>query len=163
MSDTVEPKAVKQKPKADTDADRPFQLAEWPFYWLTHTFGRYQIALEKLLKPMDLDVPRWRVLMLLNGDESQSITILAKEAITKLSTMTRIVQRMERDGLVKTSVSAIDARVTVVSLAAKGKRVRESAWIASDQIYDLAFEGISKEKIRRMNKLLMGVYDNLEP
>lgn len=162
MSDLLTPKSAATERKSGLDSERIFELENWPFYWLTHTFGRYQAALEQMLKSLDLDVPRWRVLLLLGGGDAQSVTYLAKEAITKLSTMTRIVQRMERDGLVKTRASAADARVTEVYLTARGGRARTKAWDAADEMYARAFNGISDEKIRRMNRLLKDVYDNLD-
>jgi len=41
-----------------------FDVQKWPFYWLTKAYGRYISEMELSLKEVELDIPRWRVLML---------------------------------------------------------------------------------------------------
>ena len=138
-----------------------FDLRKWPFYWLTQAYGSYLANLESTLKQIELDVPRWRVLMLLDGEEAQSMSYLATEAITKLSTMTKIIQRMQDDKLVQTRQRASDQRVTEVVLTGNGRRARVLARQQAEQIYERAFEGLSVEDLRHLNKLLTTLHTNL--
>ena len=138
-----------------------FDLQSWPFYWITRSNNAYLRTLEKVLKRNQLDVPRWRVLMLLHCDRARSVTYLAKEAIIKLPTMTRIVQRMEQEGLVRTRASDSDNRVTEVLLTANGNRAQKKAKSAAFSVFDQAFEGISEQKILDLNKTLDRVLTNL--
>lgn len=98
-----------------------FRLEGSPFYWLTRVSGRYLLAMERQLKAIGMDVPRWRVLMILAEHEPTSISNLSESSVVKLATMTRIVQRMEADGLVVTGTSESDGRVTEVEMTAKGR------------------------------------------
>ena len=92
------PPRSRRAPKAEA-GDRPaldaaeFEREAWPFYWLTRATARYLIRLETALKPAGLDVPRWRVLMSLQGQDRASVSELAEHAIVKLPTMTKIVHR----------------------------------------------------------------------
>lgn len=142
-------------------SDEHFELHEWPFYWLTRAYGQYMSTLEKTLKVVGLDVPRWRVLMLLGGDRARSVSYLATEAITKLSTMTRIVQRMQDDGLVLSRPRESDQRVTEVLLTRKGHKARQLAIKQAEGIYNRSFDGFSMKQITSLNKTLQSLIQNL--
>lgn len=138
-----------------------FDVQSWPFYWLTRANNAYLRVLEDALKGSKLDVPRYRVLMLLHGKRARSVTYLAEEAIVKLPTMTRIVQRMEDDGLVETRPRASDNRVTEVLLTRRGGRARLRAQRAAFGVFAKAFEGVSEEQIGALNSVLSTVISNI--
>ncbi len=138
-----------------------FDVQTWPFYWLIRTHDRYLEFLEAGLKTVELDVPHWRVLMLLSGDRARSVSYLAKESCIKLSTMTRIVKRMQTEGLVETRQRASDARVTEVLLTRNGRRARPLAWHQADRIYGIAFDGVEAEEIAQLNGTLQKIARNL--
>ena len=138
-----------------------FDVAQWPFYWLTRFTGRYLHEVEIALKGIGLDVPRWRVLMTLRGPKILSVSEIADHAIVKLPTMTKIIQRMQADGLVACSQSATDRRVTEVSLTDAGIEAGHMAWDAVNVIYGKAFKGVSQADIGRLNAILNRVTNNL--
>ncbi len=143
-------------------SDEHFELHEWPFYWLIKAYGEYINNLETTLKTVGLDVPRWRVLMLLESDKARSVSFLATEAITKLSTMTRIVQRMQEDGLVVSRPRESDQRVTEVLLTESGYKARQLAVKQAESIYTRSFEGFSMAEITSLNKTLQALIKNLK-
>lgn len=144
----------------DTDGD--FTFRSWPFYWLAQADGRYLRHMEIALKAIALDVPRWRVLMSLHEEGCASVSEIAEHAISKLSTMTRIVQRMEADGLVKLRPRPSDARVTEVLLTAKGVAAGQQAWQAARRIYAHAFRDMSEKEIETLNTLLCKLSGSLK-
>lgn len=113
------------------------------------------------MREIELDIPRWRVLMLLEGTRARSVSYLSTEAIVKLSTMTRIVQRMEADGLVETRPRASDARVTEALLTGHGRRARVLALQRADLIFEKAFKAFSDADVRNFNQMLSLVHENL--
>jgi len=131
-----------------------FSFRTWPFYWLTRANGRYLRNMEAALRPIGLDVPRWRVLMVLHEEGCASVSEIADHAISKLSTMTKIVQRMQADGLVTCRPRASDARVTEVLLTKAGQAAGERAWQAADRIYSQAFGSMRKGDVAVLNRLL---------
>lgn len=149
----------------DTAGTPEFHIAEWPFYWLARATGRYLQEMETALKPLGLDVPRWRTLMVLSEFDPASVSEIADHAIVKLSTMTRIVQRMAEDGLVRLDTRTSDARVTEVSLTAHGKIAARDAWVEADRLYHRAFgtAGAPGEtpRVARLNTQLRAIFDNL--
>lgn len=140
---------------------RDFSFRSWPFYWLARANGRYLHNMENALKALGLDIPRWRVLMVLHQEQCASVSEIADHAIAKLPTMTRIVQRMQADGLVTCDARSSDGRVTEVTLTEAGQVAGEQAWAAADALYEEAFQRMTKTEIATLNRLLEKLAHNL--
>jgi len=138
-----------------------FQFSEWPFYWLTRVADLYLRHLEIALKAIGLDIPRWRVLMQLKDNRRVSVSDIAEHAIVKLPTMTKIIQRMEAEGLVICLGRETDARVTDVMLTPQGHAARRKAWTEADRIYRFAFVGMKQAKVETLTVLLNQLFANL--
>ncbi|HEY3655245.1 MAG TPA: MarR family winged helix-turn-helix transcriptional regulator [Steroidobacteraceae bacterium] len=138
-----------------------FKFSEWPFYWLTRVADRYVQQLEVALKAIGLDIPGWRVLMQIQGNLRPRVTELAEHAIIKLPTMTKILQRMEAEGLIVSLVSKSDARVTEIMLTPEGRIARRKAWAEADRIYRYAFSDMKDEKIASLTAMLNQLFENL--
>src|SRR3546814_7115318 len=71
-----------------------FQLEKYPFYLLNRLVSRYNVVIEARLKTIGIDIPYWRVLMVLGQKSHRGVGQLAEAAGIPFSTITRIVQRM---------------------------------------------------------------------
>src|ERR1700704_5573735 len=80
-----------------------FRLADSPLYLIVRTAGRYALELENALKESGLDLPSWRALMIVNEASPSSVSEIAERSVTRLSTMTRVVQRLEKKNMVRLS------------------------------------------------------------
>ncbi|MDH1339315.1 MarR family winged helix-turn-helix transcriptional regulator [Ectopseudomonas oleovorans] len=138
-----------------------FHKEDFPFYWLARVYARYTMSMEKLLKKVDLDIPRWRVLNILYENDEASISEISEFAIAKLSTITKIVYRMKDDGLLETSPSALDGRVTQVTLTEKGRQAFIDMHEVTDELFHSSFEGLTEAQIRKLNQVLGKIFDNL--
>ena len=67
-----------------------------------------------------LSVTEWRVLAGLSGVPHESVGALSEITLTKQPTLSKIIQRMERQGLVRRSDTSVDRRQTLVALTPKG-------------------------------------------
>jgi DNA-binding MarR family transcriptional regulator len=138
-----------------------FQVERYPFYLLNRTVGRYNTLIEQQLRTIGLDVPYWRVLMILGETMPLGVNRIAEAAVINLSTMMRIIQRMERDKLVRSAPSRGDARVTEVSLTAAGKKKLAEARAITAPIYATVIGGFSERDFDRLTALLNKLHDNL--
>lgn len=127
---------------------------EWPFFWVSHVNVAYVNALERRIKPLGLDIPRWRTLICLYEDQHLSISEIAGFAALKLNTTTKIVQRMIAEDLVTTRVRPSDGRVTEVCLTPEGDRLRAAALIEARRVFEATFEAFSPEEVSHLNALL---------
>jgi len=139
-----------------TPSNADFHKEEFPFYWLARVHGRYTLAMEKALKKVNMDIPRWRILFILKEQGVSSIS-----AVAKLPTVTKTVYRMKADGLVDTQTSSDDGRVTEVSLTRQGRDAIEQIQAATSDLFRHSFKGLTDAQINRLNRLLEAIFNNL--
>jgi MarR family transcriptional regulator, organic hydroperoxide resistance regulator len=142
--------------------DPEFKIASSPFYWLARVEGRYTLGMDAVLKRIEMDVPRWRVLMLLTEHSPASVSELSEHAIIRLSTMTKIVLRMKAEGYVDTRVSATDGRVTEVLLMPKGQQAVKQVRAQAGRIFQQAFRDLSASQLAGLNDALQKIFHNLD-
>jgi DNA-binding MarR family transcriptional regulator len=140
----------------------PHAKKTWPFYWISRVDQRYVQVLEKRLKPMGLDAPRWRVLMSLHEDTYLSVSEIAEFSAMRLNTTTKVVQRLIADGLVTTRVRPTDARATEVTLTPEGERMGALALVEVRDIFELAFRSVSNQEMDVLNGILEKVFSQLK-
>lgn len=138
-----------------------FKRQEYPFYWIAQVDALYSKKMERLLKKVDMDIPRWRIIMILKEHAELSISEIANHAVAKLPTTTKIIYRMQKDGMVNLSTSPEDGRVTLVSLTDKGMDSLNLIRGSVSQIFHNSFIGLEESQIKELNILLMKLYQNL--
>lgn len=138
-----------------------FRVDAYPFYLLNRTVSRYNTVIEAHLRPLGLEIPVWRVLMILGETEPLPIAQIAKTAVINLSTMMRIVERMTRAGLVEAAPSPSDGRVTELRLTKEGHVALAAARRATAPIYEKIIQGFSATDFGRLLKLLDRLHANL--
>jgi DNA-binding MarR family transcriptional regulator len=153
-------RAVDAKRRGDP-AHSGFRIAGWPFYLIARTAGRYAIDMEDALRAIDMDLPSWRALMLLHEVNPSSVSEITERAVMRLSTMTRVVQRLEKRGLVRLAARKRDARVTEVFITPEGERAVTRVRAIASRIYHIAFHDLTAAEIATLNALLGRVFRNL--
>lgn len=138
-----------------------FHVEHYPFFLVNRLASRYNAIIEPRLRAIGLDIPNWRVLMILGEQAPRGVRDIADAAVIPLSTMTRIVQRMAAGGLVDAGLSAEDARVTIVALTVLGERKLAEARRVTSPIYQRLIHGLSARDFDRLLDLLDCLYVNL--
>lgn len=138
-----------------------FQVDRYPFYLLNRLVSRYNVVIEARLRTIGLDIPYWRVLMVLGQRSPRSVGQLAEAAVIPVSTMTRIVQRMAAAGLIACTPLESDNRVIEVSLTPEGNEKLGEARRITAPIYAQVIEGFSIEEFEALTGSLNRLYDNL--
>lgn len=133
----------------------------WPFYWLTRAMARYTDSIASALDGTGLDLPSWRVVMVLRGAGWLSVSEIAAQSNTKLAAMTKAVQRMKAEGLVKSREGEVDRRVTLVMLTPAGELAADAAMEVAEHVFRRAFHGMGPEQQEQLSRLLHEVADNL--
>ena len=137
-----------------------FRYEEFPFYWLARVHDIYRLEMEKVLKKLGTDIPTRRVLLMLQLHGTVSVSELATHAIIKLSTLTRIVQRMREEGLVETRTNAEDARITDVSITPKGEELAARIQQATTKIFVRGYQGLTDAQLAKLTELLKVMFHN---
>ncbi len=82
---------------------------------------------QKLMKESGLTAPQLLVMQAIEKEGSPSTSSLARSIAVSQATMTRIIDRLERAGLVRRDKSSTDKRVVNISLTDAGRTKLESA------------------------------------
>lgn len=143
--------------------DSAFRVKRYPFYLLNRLVSRYNSIIDQRLRAIGLDIPSWRVLMILGESSPRGAREIAEAAVINLSTMTRIIQRMAAAGLITTAASEEDARVTLVALAPVGETRLAQARQATAPVFEHLVTGLEPDEFEKLIELLGQLHDNLEP
>ena len=149
------------RPFGDPGSDR-FRVEAYPFYLLNRAVSRYNVIIDSELRAIGIDIPTWRVLMILGESEPLAVGQVAKSAVINISTMMRIIERMQKAGLIATSPSASDGRVTELMLTPLGREKLAAARAATAPIYRRLINGFSASDFNCLLDLLGRLHDNLE-
>ncbi|KEY60844.1 MarR family winged helix-turn-helix transcriptional regulator [Serratia sp. DD3] len=152
---------MSQIPDSPSQEDSVFHREEFPFYWIVNVYARYTQIMEVTLKKVQLDVSRFRVLVITRLYGSASISQISEYAMAKMPTVTKIVGRLRDDGLVTTVSSERDGRVTEVTLTAAGRAKVEEAHRLTQKVFEKAFKGMTAAQKEKMNQSLGRVLGNL--
>jgi DNA-binding MarR family transcriptional regulator len=143
-------------------ASDDFVKDEFPFYWIARLNNIYHHHMERALHKVGADLPTWRILFILRENGTSSMSEISLHAVVKLPTITKIVYRLQERGLVITSTSATDGRVTQVSMTPLGQEALIEMRKATESVFLKGYEGLTSVKIERLNKMLMEVFNNLD-
>jgi DNA-binding MarR family transcriptional regulator len=153
---------MEQDPRELADpASARFQVEKYPFYLLNRLVSRYNIVVESRLQDVGLDIPYWRVLMVLGQKSPRSIGQLAETTVIPVSTITRIVQRMTAAGLIGCAPLESDNRVVQVSLTPVGRKKLREARKRTAPIYSKVIQGLSPMQFEELCASLDRLHDNL--
>ncbi len=108
-----------------------------------------------LLKPVRMRVSEWRVLATLSAGGGYTVGALARATLFKQPTLSKLLDRLERRGLVRRVAGGMDLRQSLVELTARGRkriaplvaqaRRREKAVLKGYRVRDIkAFKGLLK-------------------
>lgn len=142
-----------------TDA---FRIDRYPFYLLNRLVSRYNVVIGARLKAIGLDIPQWRVLMVLGETRPLGVSDIAERAVINLSTATRIVQRMVQAGMLNAKTSSDDNRVTEVDLTRQGLLLLSKARRATTAVYGSVIQGFDAEGFDRLIESLGRMHANLD-
>lgn len=123
---------------------------------------RHRALAAELIEPLGLAPGQESLLMLLAEEEPVSQAHVARTLGIEAATVTKMVERMERNGLVERTRSAHDRRIVLVS---RTERARErhadllAAWARLDR---LTLEGLTADDSRRLSALLAMLLHNVD-
>ncbi|PCD78656.1 MarR family transcriptional regulator [Acetobacter orleanensis] len=147
--------------RAADPKDPLFSANSSPFFHLARLVGLYQLRMDTHLKRIGMDMPRWRVLAILHEEDCAPMSRIAERAVFRISTTTKLIYRMESEGLTSTSVSEHDGRVTEVRLTDKGRDTFEGIRSVASLVFERAFHNCDDDEIKMLLKTSRKLYDNL--
>ncbi|MBF9042259.1 MarR family transcriptional regulator [Rhodobacterales bacterium HKCCE4037] len=137
--------------------------------WLARDLPFLTRTLRFLLRPdsdsmrqeLGLDPGEIGVLAIVGQNEGISQNGLADSLVLKKSAVTKIVQAIEKRGLIERRRSESDRRSNELFLTVKGKAVTDRMQAATAALQDIWFEGIPAAERAVFFKVLFGIVEGL--
>ena len=108
----------------------------------------------------DLEGARGRIIFALWGKDGVPIKALCEKTSLDKSTLTGIIDRLERDGYVERKASETDKRSTLISLTGKEQEFAKNIQKVSNQMNEIFYKGFSDEEIVQFDSMLERILVN---
>lgn len=108
----------------------------------------------------DLEGARGRIIFSLWGKDGVPIKTLCEKTSLDKSTLTGIIDRLERDGYIERKPSETDKRSTLISLTGKEQEFAKHVQKVSNQMNKIFYKGFSDEEINQFDNMLERILAN---
>ena len=108
----------------------------------------------------DLEGARGRIIFALWGNDGVPIKTLCEKTSLDKSTLTGIIDRLERDGYIERKPSETDKRSTLISLTGKEQEFAKNIQKVSNQMNKIFYKGFTDEEIIQFDSMLARILEN---
>jgi len=136
-------------------------LDDYVLYNLVRAAATYTEEMSNALKDYGLDTMKWRILMLLDDKSPSSVSALARRSVTKMPTLTRMLTRMEDEGLVRRRVLSEDRRIVEITMTVKAVNTLRTVKSIGQRVFERAIDGIDPRDMETVTKALKQLRLNL--
>ena len=105
----------------NNDATAPRFVDDYLLYLMARASHVVSSEFHSVLRRAGVQVPVWRVLATLSGSPGETVSGLADACLLQQPTMTKLLDRMVRDGMVKRLPDARDRRVVRIQMTPRGE------------------------------------------
>ncbi|MCA9283684.1 MAG: MarR family transcriptional regulator [Phycisphaerales bacterium] len=137
---------------------QPFDLLEQEAYLnLVRTASRLGVPFGRLFRELGLSEAGYNVLRILRGAGSPGRTCgeISAHVVAAVPDITRLIDRLEREGLAARRRTAEDRRQVVVTLTAKGKRTLAALDEPIRELHRRQLGHLKPSELRTLNALLV--------
>ncbi|MGA2393062.1 MAG: MarR family transcriptional regulator [Candidatus Lustribacter sp.] len=138
-----------------------FDLTAYLPYLLNRAGFAATTAFTDALAEVSLTVPGWRVLVVLLHGDRLRVGELADRTSIEFSTLSRLIDALQRRGLVARKPAKDDARVVHVSLTARGRAVTRQLLPEAVALERRMIAGMSAAEVGDLRRLLEKLYENI--
>ena len=136
MNDLAKP------PQEDVPRLGEIGLHNYPPYLMNRIMGRYNASRRDDMGVLGLTTPKMRALAVLSVIDGIQIRQLAVYAVVEQSTLSRALDGLEAEGLVRRDSDPADSRATRVTITEAGRSAFETLWPTMAHSYARMFAGI---------------------
>ena len=130
-------------------------------YLLNRAGTRIATSFSERIRPLGLTLPGWRVLAALHEKDGRRMGELSDTTSIEVSTLTRLVDSLERDGLVQRRRDRVDARAVALHVTAAGRRLTQRLLPLAERYETAALAGFSAREAAALKAALRRVYANM--
>jgi len=117
-------------------------------------------AIDKELAPLEISHAQWVVVMLLGDGAASTAAELCKILIYDPGAMTRLLDRLEKKGVLRRVRAADDRRAVRLELTAAGSELYPRILQALVQVFNRVLHGFTKSEVEQLEQLLKRMVAN---
>lgn len=120
---------------------------------------------EKILTAQGIEAfngAQGRILYVLWQEDGVPIKTIAERCGLAITSLTTMLERMEKSGLIIRQQDSGDKRKTLIFLTDKAKALKEDYDAVSDRMSTIFYQGFTEEEIRNFEEHLERIHLNLE-
>ena len=131
-------------------------------YLLNRAGARIAASFSEEVRPLGATLQMWRVLAALRERDGRRMGDLSETTSIEVSTLTRLVDIMEKKGLVARRRDADDARVVALHVTPAGRRLTQRITPIAERYEAVALAGFSATETKTLRAALRRLYANME-
>jgi DNA-binding MarR family transcriptional regulator len=131
-------------------------------YLLNRAGTRVATAFGEEVRALGASLQIWRVLAALRERDGRRMGDLSTTTSIEVSTLTRLVDQMEKKGLVARRRAPDDARVVVLFATAAGRRLTRRILPIAERYERVALKGFDAKEAETLRAALRRLYANME-
>lgn len=136
-------------------------LANYAPYLMNRIMGRYNASLRDEMAQLGLTTPKMRALAVLSVIDAPLIRELAVYSVIEQSTLSRALDQLAADGLIRRETDPGDSRATRIYITEAGRSAFDSLWPHMAESYARMFRGIPDEDRRAFVGTLQKMLANI--
>ena len=136
-------------------------LQNYAPYLMNRIMGRYNAALREEMAGLGLTTPKMRALAVLSVVEGPLIRELSVLCVVEQSTLSRTLDQLAADGLIRREADAADSRAVRVFITEGGRSTFETLWPHMAAAQARMFRGIPEEERRAFVGTLQKMLANI--
>jgi DNA-binding MarR family transcriptional regulator len=136
-------------------------LTNFAPYLMNRIMGRYNAGFREEMAEMGLTTPKARALAVLTVVEGPLIRELSVYAVTEQSTLSRALDQMQTDGLIRRETDSADSRAVRVYITEAGRAVFDELWPHMAEAQARMFKGIPEDERRAFVATLQKMLVNI--
>ena len=131
-------------------------------YLLNRAGARIAAAFNAEMRQIGASLQVWRVLAALREKDGRRMGDLSETTSIEVSTLTRLVDNMEKDGLVVRRRDSGDARAIALHVTASGRRLTQRIVPIAERYEAVALAGFSAGEAEILKAALRRLYANMD-
>ena len=130
-------------------------------YLLNRAGARIAASFSEEVRPLGATLQMWRVLAALREHDGRRMGGLSETTSIEVSTLTRLVDSMEKKGLVVRRRAAEDARAVLLHATPAGRRLTQRILPIAERYESVALAGFSAGEADALKAALRRLYTNM--
>lgn len=137
-------------------------LASYLPYLLNRAGARIATAFGEEIRPLGATLQIWRVLAALREQDGRRMGDLSATTSIDVSTLTRLVDNMEKKDLVARQRDPEDARAVVLNVTPAGRRLTARILPIAERYEKVALQGFDPGEAEQLKAALRRLYANMD-